>query len=493
MQVGVVESGCDCEFNPNLNRVAADSATASNVIDLQWQETESGNVEHFVVEQDRSEAIFKEPDVSQSLTAPQTDNLPAVNKSLASTYSREPSFIYDTTVEAFGNRGAKSLDDLDMIIDTGLDEEEDDEDAEDTDKSESAGISVIGKLVLSVDDGGASSPKGIDRRETEEGTGFHDGGSLRKQTPTRVSVADISCTAEEQQHIGSVDIPIQWHSSSAGRHHHHRGGGGGGTSSVEEKEEKKISSTPEAEAYFYRREQSFIKKLGQGELGQLAVVVPEGLDQRPEDNNDDNLLFSATACTDHELCVKPVLTGPEVEIEITHTDDLTDKVSGLLVKPVAKPATGLLSSYESIYDRLLFEEEEEGVQPPAGENTEAAAVVRRHIPTTAASLVLGDHFVGAQRQLPDWAGSSFEELFERSAGDLADSILAAATLAVAAEPFERWSAPPGVLEPPMLEAGEFCVRFDPVQERIEGHWQELEILMMEEDQKGECESRGSDL
>jgi hypothetical protein len=256
--------------------------------------------------------------------------------------------------------------------------------------------------------------------------------------------------------------------------------------SVEEKELNKISSTPEGEAYFYRREQSFIKKVEQGHLGQLAVVIPDSFEQKTEGTINDYVLFP-----DQELSVKPVLISPDVEIEITNTNDLSSQASNLFVKPVIRPSpSGLLSSYESIYDRLIMEEEVLQSSFTGGKDTEG--LLQQQSPSSTTSLVLGDRFSVTQRQLPDWAGSSFEELFDKSAGELANSILTAATLTVASEPFERWSAPPGVLEPPMLEAGEFFVRFDPVQERIEGHWQELEILMMEEDQKGEEECRGSE-
>jgi hypothetical protein len=501
-QVGIVGSGCDSECLHEIEKITIDSVsdvqqllhdTEDRFVEFHEQNIQDiGEKEKLVsntkpdVSSEEDIADFPLTDTS-AIKSEATDShlgdfLPVkenvVSQAHTIIFSREPSFIYDTSVEAFGNMEADSVDDLDLSFNRGLEEEIEEND--EIDITESNGISVIGKLVLSVDDDSAKSDCKA---------------SSKSPLTTRVAVADISCTAEQQldnfKQFISAAVPVDYKGKTS-KHHYQSASDIGGESSVEEKEVNKISSTPEGEAYFYRREQSFIKKVEQGKIGQLAVVIADRFLQKTESNNEDYICPDVLP-SDHELSVKPVLASPEAEIEITNTNDLADQVLDLTVKPIIRPSpTGLLSSYESIYDRLILEEEEV-LQSDLIEGKEKEVVLRQQSPAATNSLVLGDQFNVTQRQLPDWAGSSFEELFDRSAGELANSILTEATLAVASEPFERWSAPPGVLEPPMLEAGEFFVRFDPVQEKIEGHWQELEILMMEEDQKGEKECRGSEL
>jgi hypothetical protein len=474
-KVGTVESGCD-----HLKCVTEISDLSE--LDISCiRNSFSGPGEKFAVDQCQKCNLERRCDLH---SAPFREES---HQTQTFVFSREPSFIYDTTVEAFGNRGAKSLDDLDLIVYTGS-EEEDDKD-EENDETEPVGISVIGKLVLSLDDVSKSYEETNDVQ-----TAFLE--ATDSSGATRVSVTNISCIAEEkpQQKYGIL-IPTQR------QRHSHMGDckDGSGGNSVDEKEEAKISSTPEAEAYFYRREQSFIKKAEQGELAQLAVVVSDyfsqlGMDTCSEGNEQEFLPTTRTSVDHKNLTVKPVLTNPEAEIEITGAEDISDSASNLIVKTVGSPtaAGGLLSSYESIYDRLLLEEVETGMEMETSgvEHANTTDMVQRRVPVSAASLVLGDRFCGMPHQLPDWAGSSFQELYDQSATALADSILAAATLDAAAEPLDRWSAPAGTLEPPIMDAGNFFMRFDPVQERIEGHWQELEILMKEDDVS---EAKTSDL
>ena len=50
---------------------------------------------------------------------------------------------------------------------------------------------------------------------------------------------------------------------------------------------------------------------------------------------------------------------------------------------------------------------------------------------------------------------------------------------------ERWSAPAGTVEPPILDDQEFSNRLQPLQAKIDHHWDEMEILMSTETLTGE--------
>merc|ERR1712218_684140 len=73
-------------------------------------------------------------------------------------------------------------------------------------------------------------------------------------------------------------------------------------SNVSTEGESKISSTPEGESYFLAREESFIKKVHEGELQTMAVEVSD---------------YFSMESIDDDLTVKPLVEHPEAEIEIT--------------------------------------------------------------------------------------------------------------------------------------------------------------------------------
>ena len=317
--------------------------------------------------------------------------------------NREPSFIYDTTVEAFSCEGA-SVDDI-------LDDMQSTEGQDDV----TGGISIIGKLVLSLDNLGDSDKAADEDKKTKVSV------TALSTSPTRMETVFLTESGEEQEATSGIEIPER--------------------RVPDESTEGKISTTPEAEAYFMKREQSFINKVYTGEVHNLAVNV-------------SNFNALDTSMSESDLTVKPVAaTCPEMEIEVS---SLNTSRSELTVKPMK--SRGLMSSYEAIYDRVSIEDLD-------------------HIPDqmmTTSDLLdnLGDRFEGT-RMVPEHA-SSFEDLYERSADNMAGDILSSALDTL--EP-ARWSAPAGSIEPPILEAEEFSIRFDPVAERIQGHWQELEILL----------------
>jgi len=126
----------------------------------------------------------------------------------------------------------------------------------------------------------------------------------------------------------------------------------------------------------------------------------------------------------------------------------------LSVKPLGTSVPTTISSYETIYDKLQIDDNTV-CEPPSISN-----IIGN----------LGDQF-DEVKFVPEHA-ASFEELFHSSSDGVDNSL----EVNQSAQQ-ERWSAPSGTVEPPILVADEFTMRFDPVQERIEGHWQDLEILM----------------
>ena len=217
-------------------------------------------------------------------------------------------------------------------------------------------------------------------------------------------------------------------------------------SNVSVEEANKISSTPEGEKYFLKREESFISNVEKGEVENLAVEIAD--------------YYSVdTESSDIQLFVKPISSTPETEIEIR---DFRSE-SNLTVKPVDLVVRRIpVSSYKQIYDTVSIED-------IAGHSRMSAAEIMSS---------LGDRFQGTH-EIPEFV-SSFEDLYQRSAEGMADDIVNSALKATSELPGERWSAPAGAIEPPILEANEFSSRFDPLQHKIENHWEEIEIMMSTE-------------
>ena len=210
---------------------------------------------------------------------------------------REPSFMYDTTVEAFSTTGT--------VVDETLDDEiEVNEFFEEQ--------TIEGDQVMKyeyMDDTAASAEE------------MFVGEPLRiVTTPTQQS----HVTRIEPMSAIGVDIP------SSNRR----------LSTISIESASKISSTPEGEKYFMKREESFVAKVDKGEVVNLAVEISDffSLENSPSDTN---------------LSVKPFQCSPEKEIIV---EDLGSQ-SNLMVKPLESTIKSIpCSSYEHIYDKIEVEE-----------------------------------------------------------------------------------------------------------------------------------------
>jgi len=199
---------------------------------------------------------------------------------------------------------------------------------------------------------------------------------------------------------------------------------------------KKISSTPEGESYFKAREDSFIRRIQDGKLQNLAVEISDYFSLEP---------------VDEELIVKPLIEDPEAEIEITHLNS----ESNLTVKPIELSVNRApVSSFETLYDKVTFED------------------INYDPKVTKEEILanLGERFKGTV-QVPEFM-SSFDELYQISS---MDTMTSGSTCSL--EAGRRWTAPAGSVEAPILVEDEFVVRFEPVVERTEGHWGEIERMM----------------
>jgi len=200
-----------------------------------------------------------------------------------------------------------------------------------------------------------------------------------------------------------------------------------------------------------KREQSFLSKFDKGEVENLAVEISEYYSYDNESSNSG-------------LLVKPVETTPESEIEIRSIEPK----SALTVKPIDDVIRRIpASSYEQIYETVSVED------------------VSAHNKMTPAEILmsLGDQFQGTQ-DIPE-SFSSFEELYQRTAEDTDDATKLSPLKAATELPGERWSAPAGAIEPPILEENEFSSRFDPLKYKIESHWEDIENLMSTETLTGQ--------
>ena len=315
--------------------------------------------------------------------------------------AREPSFMYDSTVEAFNTKGT--------CVDDSLDD--------------SMEISVIGQILDSSKDD--SELDNLILQETPSNEY-----QAEKLEFVSVEVDNHSQDSRKEFIIPSSGVAIP---SSSNRR----------LSTISVEEGSKISSTPEGEKYFMKREESFVSKVAKGEIENLAVEVGDYF----------SLEHSASQSS---LSVRPFVISPEAEIVV---DNLGSQ-SNLTVKPVEKLAQNYQgSSYEHLYDSVI-----------------KVDVDGKETPISQANILekLGDTFV-APLEIPDYF-TSFEELYLRSTDEEDTTSDAAAQSALG----ERWSAPVGSVEPPILNASEFSTRLQPLKAKIDSHWDEFDVLMSTE-------------
>ena len=212
---------------------------------------------------------------------------------------REPSFMYDTTVEAFSTTGT--------VVDETLDDEiEVNEFFEEQ--------TIEGDQVMKyeyMEDTDASAEE------------IFVGEPLRiVTTPTQQS--HVTRIEPINMSANGVDIP------SSNRR----------LSTISIESASKISSTPEGEKYFMKREESFITKVDKGEVVNLAVEISD-------------FFTLENSRSDTNLSVKPFQCSPEKEIIVENLGSQ----SNLMVKPLESTIKSIpCSSYEHIYDKIEVEE-----------------------------------------------------------------------------------------------------------------------------------------
>ena len=229
------------------------------------------------------------------------------------TISREPSFMYDTSVEAFDTKGT----DIDAITQVLIEEDDVTRFIQENTPAEE---SLVEKFEYQDIPGDSSSHSPLEKTE---------GGSLT--TEDRGDTEDVARSS-------AIAMPTSLVQNRR-------------LSNISIEESSKISTTPEGEKYFMKREESFVSKVSKGELSSLAVEISD-------------FCSLQSSASDHSLSVKPMKFSPEKEIVV---DDLGSQ-SSLTVKPLERSNTSLqCSSYEHIYDSVELEEAEDQDKQISGE------------------------------------------------------------------------------------------------------------------------------
>merc|ERR1719195_303118 len=254
-----------------------------------------GFEEHHIetVQQTVETSSDKVDNVTRTLDKSQEQPLSSESK-----IKREPSFMYDTTVEAFSTTGT--------VVDETLDDEiEVNEFFEEQ--------TIEGDQVMKyeyMEDTDASAEE------------IFVGEPLRiVTTPTQQS--HVTRIEPRNMSANGVDIPSSNRRLS--------------TVSIDS---SKISSTPEGEKYFMKREESFVAKVDKGEVVNLAVEISD-------------FFTLENSRSDTNLSVKPFQCSPEKEIIVENLGSQ----SNLMVKPLESTIKSIpCSSYEHIYDKIEVEE-----------------------------------------------------------------------------------------------------------------------------------------
>merc|ERR1719195_240073 len=254
-----------------------------------------GFEEHHIetVQQTVETSSDKVDNVTRTLDKSQEQPLSSESK-----IKREPSFMYDTTVEAFSTTGT--------VVDETLDDEI--EVNEFFEEQTIEGDQVMKYEYMEDTDA-----------NTEE---IFVGEPLRiVTTPTQQS--HVTRIEPINMSANGVDIPSSNRRLS--------------TVSIDS---SKISSTPEGEKYFMKREESFVAKVDKGEVVNLAVEISD-------------FFTLENSRSDTNLSVKPFQCSPEKEIIVENLGSQ----SNLMVKPLESTIKSIpCSSYEHIYDKIEVEE-----------------------------------------------------------------------------------------------------------------------------------------
>ena len=320
---------------------------------------------------------------------------------------RDPSFIYDTSVEAFNTTGT-DIDDDKAVPD------------------------VVEEFIEVNTPGSAVQVQKFEYFQDEENV---DSSELLVDSPLQVT------TTLTQQ---SCITKLKTSSSSEGMDIPHRR-----LSTVSIESGNKISTTPEAEKYFMKREESFVAKVAKGEVETLAVEISE-------------FFPLESSASEAALSVRPFEVSPDKEIVVADVGSQ----SSLTVRPVETVTRSLAcSSYEHLYDGVTIEDLEDPEQTRPLDQMTTEELLQN----------LGDKFVGT-KEIPDSYGS-YEELYQR---DEAEEKAALDNASSSMPGSVRWSAPVGSLGSP---------HFSPPPSRprhtVDSDWNESDILETSELLSGE--------
>ena len=220
---------------------------------------------------------------------------------------RDPSFIYDTSVEAFNTSG------------TEVDEESPDKAVPD----------VVEEFIEINTPGSAVQVQKFEYLQVEESGDSSELIDSPLQVTTTLTQQSCITKLKTSSSSEGMDIPC----AGASRR----------LSTVSIDSANKISTTPEGEKYFMKREESFVAKVAKGEVETLAVEISEFFP----------LESSASEAT---LSVRPFEVSPDKEIVVADVGSQ----SSLTVRPLETVVRSLAcSSYEHLYDGVTTEHQEQ--------------------------------------------------------------------------------------------------------------------------------------
>ena len=220
---------------------------------------------------------------------------------------RDPSFIYDTSVEAFNTSG------------TEVDNESPDKAVPD----------VVKEFIEINTPGSAAQVQKFEYFQVEESSDSSELVDSPLQVTTTLTQQSCITKLKTSNSPEGMDIPC----AGASRR----------LSTVSIDSANKISTTPEGEKYFMKREESFVAKVAKGEVETLAVEISEFFP----------LESSASEAT---LSVRPFEVSPDKEIVVADVGSQ----SSLTVRPLETVVRSLAcSSYEHLYDGVTTECQEQ--------------------------------------------------------------------------------------------------------------------------------------
>ena len=208
------------------------------------------------------------------------------------TLSREPSFMYDTSVEAFDTKGT----DIDDIAGDVIEE--------------LAGEDEVIQFIQENTPSEQSQVEKFEYLEITEEPEPEEGGQEFK--PEQSSAVEVPRSLGPSRRLSNISLE-------------------GGS---------KISTTPEGEKYFMKREESFVTKVAAGELASLAVEISDFC----------NLQHSPS---EQSLSVKPMEFSPETEIVVADLGSQSNLTVKPLEK---SKSSVQCSSYEQIYEAIQLED-----------------------------------------------------------------------------------------------------------------------------------------